>query len=133
MRLKYGFFKRENYLKVIDTMSQIRRRRALSDREQYIVGLALIKSKKIKETRALLTDADNGETKLLLTRQLILDLIDDQEYDQALYWYQWLEQGYGLSSDDYDRALQLAISLGNWPLARAYQTKRSNASVLKAH
>ncbi|MCG7488597.1 tetratricopeptide repeat protein [Vibrio sp. Of14-4] len=122
------WLKRENYLKVIDTMSQIRRRRALSDREQYIVGLALIKSKKIKETRELLTDADHGETKILLTKQLILDLIDDQEYDQALYWYQWLEQDYGLSSDDYERAFQLAISLGNWPLARAYQTKRSNAS-----
>ncbi|WP_337969475.1 NfrA family protein [Vibrio pectenicida] len=123
-----AWLKRQNYQQVLDSINQIRDRRALSGREQYLVGLALLKSKRIEETISLLKESRGGSSGFLLAQQLISDFIHDQQYSRALMWYKWLEKYYVLTSEDYSQAFQLAINVGDWDLARSYQKKISNTS-----
>ncbi|MBU2899353.1 NfrA family protein [Vibrio hepatarius] len=123
-----AWLRRENYRQVLDSIAQLRGRRLLSDREKYLVGLALLKSKRIEETISLLKESWGGSSRLLLAKQLISDFIHDQQYSRALMWYKWLEKYYALTSEDYSQAYQLAINVGDWDLARSYQNKISNTS-----
>ncbi|GLT18711.1 hypothetical protein GCM10007938_24920 [Vibrio zhanjiangensis] len=116
-----AWLKRENYTRVLNTMAQLKDRKTLSDREQYLVGLALLKSDQVDDAVSILIQSESGETKLLLARQLIANLTYDHQYDRALSWFKWLEQHYVLSSKDYANAYNLALNIGDWELARAYQ------------